>query len=222
MKILMATSNPHKLDEIRAIMTDADAEIVSLTDMSLDVPEPIEDQDTFEGNATLKAKYYAERAGMLCMADDSGLEVDVLGGEPGVLSARYSGKVGPRKIVDLANNRLLLDKLKGIAPSKRVARFVCAMSLCSPDKPNPMVEVRGAIEGRILTLDECDDIVHPEKGRGDNGFGYDPIFFVPGLGMTTAELSADQKNRVSHRGAAAREMARQLVLIQKTQMGEKR
>ncbi|WP_432798173.1 RdgB/HAM1 family non-canonical purine NTP pyrophosphatase [Poriferisphaera sp. WC338] len=222
MKILVATSNPHKLEEIRAIMVDAEAEIISLNDLALEFPEPVEDQDTFEGNAVLKAKYYAERTQMLCMADDSGLEVDILNGEPGVLSARYSGKVGPRKIVDWANNKLLLQKMKGMAPSKRTGRFVCAMALCDPKKDKPLVEVRGTIEGRILTLDECDDVVRPEKGKGDNGFGYDPIFFVPGLGMTTAELTADQKNRVSHRGAAAREMARQLVLIQKTQMGEKK
>ncbi|QQE10257.1 RdgB/HAM1 family non-canonical purine NTP pyrophosphatase [Planctomycetota bacterium] len=222
MKILLATSNPHKLEEIQDIMADAEVELVTLADIGLDVPEPVEDKDTFEGNSALKAKYYANLSGMMCIADDSGLEVDALDGEPGVKSARYSGKEGPRKIVDNANNRVLMQKMKGIAPSKRDARFVCAMSLCSPDKDETLVQVRGTIEGRILTNDECEDEIHPEKGKGKNGFGYDPLFFVSGLSMTTAELTADEKNRVSHRGAAAREMARQLVLIRKTQMGEKK
>ena len=126
MQILIATSNPHKLDEIRAIAGEHPAialTFVGLSDIGLDIPEPVEDQPTFEGNAKLKAAYYAEHSGLVCLADDSGLEVDALGGEPGVLSARYSGVVGNREVVDPANNRKLMVSLGATPADQRAARF---------------------------------------------------------------------------------------------------
>lgn len=197
MKILLATSNPHKLDEIRAVIdASTGIELVSLADVGLSIAEPVEDGNTFEDNALIKARYYAAAARMLCLADDSGLEVDALDGEPGVTSARYAGVEGPRQIVDPANNALLMEKLGD--SNNRAARFVCAMALCDEDQPKPLALVRGTVEGRIVTANE--------GPRGDNGFGYDPLFMLPDRGVTTAELSSEEKNAISHRGCAARFM----------------
>ena len=210
MRILIATSNPHKLDEIRAVFAEpsaggADAvtpELVGLADLGLKIPEPHEDQPTFEGNSLLKARYYARASGLLCLADDSGLEVDALGGAPGVLSARYAGVSGGRQVVDPANNKLLLERLRDVPPEKRGARFVCAMALVDLAGPSAaLAQVRGVVEGRILGPDGVD-----HRGRGSNGFGYDPLFLITELGLTTAELSPQQKNAISHRGRASRLM----------------
>ena len=222
MRILLATSNPHKLDEILAIWggqscgeRDDSVELVGL-DAIADaggIPEPVEDQPTFEGNAVLKARHYAKASGMMTLADDSGLEVDALGGQPGVRSARYADATGSRAEVDQANNDLLLRNLGDLPAEQRSARFVCAMAWVTPPdadagrwlplkhvvKPDPlgrvMAVVRGAIEGRIIGPGE--------SPRGTHGFGYDPLFFVPRLGKTTAQLSAQEKNAISHRGEAA-------------------
>jgi XTP/dITP diphosphohydrolase len=211
MQVLLATSNPHKLDEIRSVfdaeaaaMATAKIELVSLRDLDLNLPEPHEDQPTFEGNAALKARYYAQAAGLLCLADDSGLEVDALGGEPGVRSARYAAVAGPRSVVDPANNRLLLERLRDVPPERRMARFICTMALAGRDD-EIVATARGVVEGRILGPSGVD-----YRGRGSNGFGYDPLFLIPDLGKTTAELSAEEKNAISHRGRAARLMWRQL------------
>jgi XTP/dITP diphosphohydrolase len=216
--LLLATSNAHKVGEIRAIFdacslrdredagSAAGVELISLADAGVDVPEPVEDGDTFEANAVIKACYYAAAAKMMCLADDSGLEVDALAGEPGVLSARYAGEEGPRDQVDRANNRLLLERLGDTPVERRTARFVCAMAWCVPGEPLPRAVVRGTVEGRMLTRDEAG----PEAfGRGEHGFGYDPLFFIPELGRTTAELSPAEKNAISHRGKAARLMWRE-------------
>ena len=208
MKILLATTNPHKLEEIKAVIDTAYIEWVLLSDIGRAIPEPVEDQDTFEGNAMLKAAYYAKETGMVTVADDSGLEVDKLRGEPGVRSARYSGMEGERDIVDPANNLLLLKKLS-LFPSDadRAGRFVCTMAMCAPDKLAPIAIVRGTVEGRILREDEADDPSAPEKGRGPNGFGYDPLFVLTDtdhIDKTTAEITPAQKNALSHRGKAAR------------------
>lgn len=236
LEILLATTNPHKLDEINAVFA-ADAwgravrwRLLDEVSRSLGVTidEPVEDQDTFEGNAILKARHYADATGMVCVADDSGLEVDALGGRPGIHSARYSGVQGGREVVDPANNRKLLEELADISMGERTARFVCAMALAFPGvKENvshgsiaafcvsPLsqssggIVVRGSVEGRILLPTEADDAQHPERGRGSNGFGYDPLFVLSDnhpdhAGMTTAQLTADQKNAISHRGHAAR------------------
>lgn len=223
--LLLATSNPHKRDEILAIWsprmtgeTGATGEgslrinLRTLEEINLHVPEPVEDQPTFEGNAQLKAAYYARHADMPCIADDSGLEVDALDGAPGVISARYSGETGSRDVVDPANNRKLLRELGDLPAAQRRARFVCAMALAWPNgQPNgESIIVRGTIEGRILGPGDDGFIeTNPPagfQGRGPNGFGYDPLFLIPRLNKTTAELAPHEKNALSHRGQAARLM----------------
>ena len=158
------------------------------------LPEPLEDADTFEGNARLKVLHYARLTGSWTLADDSGLQVDALGGEPGVRSARYAARgdeIGPERCDDGVNNAKLIEKLAGVPPAKRTARFRCAIALASPDKV--LATASGVVEGVII-----------DDPRGTNGFGYDPHFFVPELGMTTAEMPPAQKNRISHRGRALR------------------
>ncbi len=206
MKLLIATSNPHKLEEIRAVLTACGLalDLAGLADLPA-IDEPVEDAATFEGNAIKKAQHYAAATNLPCLADDSGLEVDALGGEPGVRSARYAGVTGARSVVDPANNQLLLERLGETPLAQRTARFVCAMALSAPH-----LLVRGTIEGRILLPGECEDPTHPERGRGRNGFGYDPLFLVPSLGKTTAQITPQHKNAISHRGQATRLMAEQL------------
>ncbi|MEM9020808.1 MAG: non-canonical purine NTP pyrophosphatase [Planctomycetota bacterium] len=213
MKILIATSNAHKLEEIRAVAGEIGIVFVSLKEEGVDVPEPVEDQPTFEGNALLKATYYAQASGLPCLADDSGLEVDALGGEPGVRSARYAGVTGGRDVVDPANNAKLMRALGQTPADERAARFVCAMSMCWPGgseaadpADQPPLSARGTFEGRIITPDQADDPAQPEKGRGVNGFGYDPLFWLAERGCTSAELEPRVKNELSHRGDATRKM----------------
>ena len=212
MQLLIATSNPHKIDEILAVARElkTDLELIGLKDAGVDVPEPVEDRDTFEGNAQLKAEYYAGHARLPCLADDSGLEVDALGGAPGVISARYSGVQGGRDTVDPANNRKLLDELGDTPADQRTARFVCAMALCWADTSRDPLVVRGAFEGRIITPDQAEDPDQAHLGRGQNGFGYDPLFWLQDRGCTSAELSPAQKNAISHRGDATRKLLAQL------------
>lgn len=216
-KVLLATSNPHKVEEIGAIFGDCTreesgqdvVELVGLKELGISVPEPVEDQESFEGNAVKKALYYARTTGWLVLAEDSGLEVEVLGGEPGVRSARYAGVTGPRREVDEANNRFLLEKLAKVPLERRGAQFVCVMALAVPVEGRE-VEVRamtwGRVRGRILLPEEAENPDRPWCGRGKNGFGYDPLFLVPELGRTTAELAREEKNRISHRSRAARRM----------------
>ncbi len=209
MKILLASSSLHKRGEISAIWAQEAAsagigaghmKLVGLDSLGRAIDEPVEDQPTFEGNARLKAEYYAAASGMIALADDSGLEVDALGGEPGVLSARYSGQTGPRDQVDAANNALLLERLAKVPAERRTARFVCAMALVEPGvgggAPRLLAEARGTVEGAIIGPGDL--------ARGDNGFGYDPLFLLPDVGKTTAELPPDAKNAISHRGKASR------------------
>jgi len=191
MQLVMATANKGKVREIAHELTLAG--LKGITPVSLNelppIAEPLEDQPTFSGNAIKKAQHYAAATGLLCLADDSGLCVDVLGGAPGVLSARYAGE----PCDDAANNQKLVAALAGIALERRTARFVCSMALASPQAVLTVVtdEVRG------LIVDEP---------RGTNGFGYDPHFFLPELGKTTAELSMQHKSQLSHRGKATRQM----------------
>src|SRR5690606_34950652 len=147
-----------------------------------DLPEPVEDADTFEGNARIKALAYAQLQGELCLADDSGLEVDALGGAPGVYSARYAGTEGSREERDQANNLKLLRELAGVPEDALQARFVCAMCLASPEG-SIVAEARGTFPGVIT-----------RNPRGSNGFGYDPMLLIPELGLTSAELSPQEKN----------------------------
>ena len=182
--ILVATSNPHKLREILEVMSDLPVRWNTLSDLPA-VPEPVEDGETFEANAAGKALYYAERSEWWTLADDSGLEVDVLHGAPGVHSARYAG---PRQD-SAANNARLIAALAGVPSERRTARFRCAIALAGEGRV--LVSVSGTIEGVIV-----------DEPRGTSGFGYDPHFYVPRFGMTTAQMEPAAKNVVSHRGLA--------------------
>jgi len=208
MQLLIATSNPHKIEEIMDVVREAgaDLELIPLKDAGVDVPEPDEDQDTFEGNALLKARYYANASGKPCLADDSGLEVDALGGAPGVIIARYAGVTGGRDIVDPANNKKLLKELGDTQPKQRKARFVCAMAIAWPNDEHEPIQVRGTFEGKIITPEHAEDPNHPYAGRGAHGFGYDPLFWLEEHGCTSAELAPEQKNAISHRGDATRKL----------------
>jgi len=183
---LIATTNAGKLREVRQVLGDLPVELRSLSDW-LPLPEPVEDGETFEANAELKARHYARLTGAWSLADDSGLEVHALGGAPGVHSARYAGLQRD----DQANNAKLVRDLKNIPPEQRTARFRCAVVLASATEV--VGAVSGAVEGLII-----------DESRGRNGFGYDPHFLVPEFNITTAEMDPEQKNRISHRGLALR------------------
>lgn len=183
--LLLATTNRHKLDEFYAIFSDLPLTLRSLREIQRDA-DVEETGQTFAENAELKARFYAEASGMLCLADDSGLEIDALGGAPGVYSARFAGRATSYE----ERFRLILEQMRELTGQQRRARFRCAIALARPGGQCRVVE--GAIEGVIAD--------HP---RGEHGFGYDPIFLLPELGKTFAELTSVQKNRISHRGRAA-------------------
>jgi XTP/dITP diphosphohydrolase len=197
-EVLVATGNPHKLEEIRAVLTPLGLRVLGLDDVGGDFPEPEEDGATFEANARIKAIAYARLTGRTCLADDSGLEVDALNGAPGVHSARFAGIGANRAERDAANNRLLLERLKNVPLERRSARFVCAMCLATPEG-EVIAETRGHFPGVII-----------DTPRGTNGFGYDPLLYLPEDGRTSAELSSEEKNARSHRGHATRLMAERL------------
>jgi XTP/dITP diphosphohydrolase len=192
MELVVATGNPHKVDEIRAILAPHGVRVLGLDDLGASVPEPDEPGDTFEENAAIKARAYAAALGRTVLADDSGLEVDALGGRPGVHSARYAGIGSTREERDAANNARLLRELAGVPAAQRTARFVCAICVASADG-RVLATSRGAFDGVII-----------ESGRGSHGFGYDPLLFVPDAGCTSAELDPAEKNRRSHRGQAVK------------------
>lgn len=194
--IVLASHNPGKLREIRQALGAMALRVAALEEFG-QVEEAAETGSTFAENARRKALHYAGATGQWCLADDSGLVVDALGGEPGVRSARYAGADGPREAVDAANNRRLLTELADVPDPQRTARFVCHLALA--DGERVLIEASGAVEGRIL-----------RGPRGQNGFGYDPLFLLPELGQTAAELAAEEKNRISHRGRAVRRFAKLL------------
>ena len=187
-KIIFATGNKNKMREIRDILSDLGMEILSMKEAGID-KEINEDGKTFEENALIKARAVAEYTDAVVLADDSGLEIDYLNKEPGIYSARYLGEDTSYEI----KNQALLDRLSGVKKEDRTARFVCAIAAVLPDKQEFVV--RETIEGYI-----------GEKPAGTNGFGYDPIFYVDEYGCSTAELSEEKKNEVSHRGKALRAM----------------
>ena len=200
-EILLATSNPNKLREVRQVLEPLGYTILSLADLSEsgELPEePVEDGLTFEENARKKAVGYALATGRSCVAEDSGLEVDALGGAPGVHSARYAGVDGSREERDAANNARLLEALKGVPQDQRAARFVAAICLVDASG-RVLFETRGTYPGVIT-----------DTPAGENGFGYDPLLYLPELGRSSAELSPDEKNKRSHRGAAVRALAAHL------------
>ena len=187
-KVIFATSNEGKMKEVRSILNDLGMDVLSMKEAGV-FADVVEDGTTFEENAVIKATEIQKVCGHIVLADDSGLEIDYLNKEPGIYSARYMGEDTSYKI----KNQSLIDRLEGVEDEKRTARFVCAIAAAFPDGT---VEVtRGTIEGRI-----------GYEEKGENGFGYDPIFYVPEYGCTTAELSLEQKNEASHRGKALRLM----------------
>ena len=184
MKIVFATKNEGKVREITEMLASTDIELVSLNHFQ-SLPEIVEDGKTYLDNALKKAKIISEFTGETVLADDSGLEVEALGGEPGVYSARYAGEGAS----DEENNDKLLSKLKEVPPQKRNASFICALALYGRNGQCQAFEAKW--QGQII-----------DERRGTNGFGYDPIFFWPQMNKTAAELTPEIKNRVSHRGQA--------------------
>ena len=187
-RIIFATGNAGKMKEIREILGDMDAEILSMKEAGIQT-DIVENGTTFEEIARIKAKAVAQFTKDIVLADDSGLEIDYLNKEPGIYSARYMGEDTSYHI----KNKSLIDRLEGVPDEKRTARFVCAIAAVFPDGKE--LVVRGTVEG-IIGYEE----------KGENGFGYDPIFYLPERGCTTAELSPEEKNSISHRGNALRLM----------------
>ena len=191
-KILVATTNPGKITELRA-MLDFDVEWLGMSGVG-DIAEIKEDGSTFVENARKKAIGYAKATGLWTIADDSGLVVDALGGEPGVKSARFSGEKSKNDdgtLIDHRNISKVLKLLEDVPEEKRTARFFCSLCLASPEQI--LIETEGTVEGLITN-----------REIGKNGFGYDPIFFVPHLNKTVAQLTPEEKNAISHRGNAIR------------------
>jgi XTP/dITP diphosphohydrolase len=199
-RLLVATRSTHKLRELRELLGPLRAQLISLDDAGIP-GEAIEDGATFEANAAIKARFFAGLSGLPTLADDSGLEVDALGGGPGVRTRRFAGETAS----DEDNNRRMLRDLAGLPLNRRTARYRCALALALPEAAGPrggmpLRYARGTLEGRIALAP-----------RGDGGFGYDPIFepaAEPPGGRTLGEWSAEAKNRISHRGRAARRMHR--------------
>lgn len=182
--MIFATGNMGKMKEIKEILGDIGEEILSMKEAGIDM-DIVEDGSTFEENAIIKAKAVMERTGKLALADDSGLEIDALNKEPGIYSARYMGEDTPYEI----KNSNLIERMKGVKGKDRSARFVCVIAAAFPD--GEIITTRGTIEGVIA-----------EEPAGENGFGYDPIVYVPEYGMTTGQMDPDAKNAISHRGKA--------------------
>ncbi|WP_251352472.1 XTP/dITP diphosphatase [Hominisplanchenecus murintestinalis] len=191
-RIIFATGNEGKMKEIRAILADLGVPVLSMKEAGI-TAEIVEDGKTFEENADIKARTIMELTGDVVLADDSGLEIDWLNGEPGIYSARYMGE---DTSYDIKNSHLI-QLLDGVPQEQRTARFVCVISAAFPD--GRILHGRGTIEGMI-----------GYEIKGENGFGYDPIFYLPEYGCTTAELPPEKKNELSHRGKALREIKMKL------------
>ena len=185
-KLLIASNNPGKVIEFRELLAGCGWEIVAPTDIGIDL-DVEETGVTYAENARIKAQAFCAASGLASLADDSGLEVDALGGAPGVISARYAGE----HATDAANNALLLENLRGV--ENRTARFVCVIALVQDGKL--VKSFRGTVEGRVI-----------DEARGDGGFGYDPLFYCPAFGCTFGEATIEQKMQVSHRGRALEAM----------------
>ena len=200
-KIVIASNNNHKIDEIKAILSGMPFQIKSLKEEGIDI-DVVEDGNTFEENSKKKASEIADylrsrgESNFIVMSDDSGLEVDYLNGEPGVYSARYSGEHGN----DRGNNIKLLENLKGVPEDKRGAKFVCHISLI--DYENNYIGIRGEVRGRII-----------EELPEEDGFGYDPIFYYEPFGKTFSELAGKEKNEISHRGIALKKLKDKLLKL---------
>lgn len=187
-RLVLATGNKGKISEMKRILDEFHIEVISVKELE-NMPDVKEDGATFFENSRKKATEIAKAAGMFALADDSGLEVDALQGRPGVYSARYSGE----NATDLSNNEKLLEELKNVEESNRTARFKCVMVAASP-------------EGKIISSEGSCEGVIANSMKGEGGFGYDPLFYVPAFGKTMAELSPDEKNSISHRGEAVKKI----------------
>ncbi|MFX0549892.1 XTP/dITP diphosphatase [Hathewaya histolytica] len=195
-KVIVASNNEHKIKEIKNILSNIGIEVVSLKEEGIDI-DVEETGTTFMENSYLKAKTIFDINKEACvLADDSGLSVDYLNGEPGVYSARYAGEHGN----DKKNNEKLLDKLKGVPREKRKAKFICSMALVLDD--NKVIKVQGEVNGEIL-----------EEQKGTEGFGYDPLFYVDRFQKTYAEMTEDEKNSISHRGKALELLREELLKL---------
>ena len=187
-RIIFATGNADKMREIREILADLPVQVVSMKEAGIQA-DIVENGKSFAENAVIKAKAIMEMTGEVVLADDSGLEIDYLNKEPGIYSARYMGEDTSYRV----KNANLIERLSGMPDEKRTARFVCAIAAAFPDGTVKITE--GTIEGRI-----------GYEEKGENGFGYDPIFYVPEYGCSTAQLSEEEKNKISHRGKALTSM----------------
>ncbi|HQO09448.1 MAG TPA: RdgB/HAM1 family non-canonical purine NTP pyrophosphatase [Clostridiales bacterium] len=196
MKLLLATHNRHKIKEIKDALKHSNLKILSLDDFP-DMPEVIEDGETLEQNSFKKAKEIFEHSGITTLADDTGLEVDYLNGEPGVYSARWAGE----GCTFADNNRKMLKKLEGVPYDKRIAKFKCVITLYAKNVLKISV---GELKGHII-----------EESKGTDGFGYDPIFVPEGYNITLAEMSIEDKNKISHRGLAVKKMAEIIMEMKK-------
>ncbi|MDR0889911.1 MAG: XTP/dITP diphosphatase [Oscillospiraceae bacterium] len=194
-KFVLASNNAHKLEELRAMLETYGAQVISQRDAGAFI-EPEENGATFEENSYLKAKAIMDACGMPTIADDSGLMVDALGGAPGVYSARYGGDANKS---DADRVAYLLENLRGVPEDKRGAKFVSVITMLTPD--GKKIVARGECAGRILT-----------ERFGTSGFGYDPVFYYPDAGCTFAQMSAEEKNRISHRARALQEFVKQAFL----------
>lgn len=204
--IVFASQNPGKVRELQALTQGQNVDIIGLGDLDRDFDEPVEDGQTFLDNATIKAVQYAKETGLHCLADDSGLIVDALDGKPGVISSHFAfdgdteGEAAElsRQQRDDRNNERLLRDLEGTPDERRTARFTCTMVLASPEG-EVLAHTKGEFEGRIGQVGEVP--------RGDNGFGYDPLFLIaPRFDRTSAQMTPDEKNTVSHRAKAVAAM----------------
>lgn len=195
MDIIMATGNRNKVKEIREMLEGSDINVISMKEAGIEA-DIVEDGQTFEDNARIKAETVRDVCRKVVIADDSGLEIDFLGGEPGIHSARFMGEDTSYDI----KNAALIEKLEGVPDEKRSARFVCAMAIAYPDRETKVF--RGVFEGRIA-----------HESAGANGFGYDPIFYLPERGCTSAELTPEEKNAISHRGQALKMAVAELLKL---------
>ncbi len=201
-RIIFATGNENKLVEVREILSGLDIEVASMKSAGYDI-DIVEDGTTFEENALIKARTVAAASGEITMADDSGLVIDALNGEPGIYSSRYMGKDTPYEI----KNAKIIELLKDVPEEKRNARFVCAIAAVFPD-------------GREIVSRETFEGIIGYEAKGKHGFGYDPILYLPYIGKYSAELEPEEKNSISHRGKALRDMAGKLELVKKYGAGK--
>lgn len=199
-KIIFATGNEGKMKEVRSILRDLGLPVLSMKEAGAD-PEIVENGSTFGENAEIKAREVWKITGGIVLADDSGLVVDYIGGEPGIYSARYMGEHTSYEI----KNRNIINRLKGAAGESRSARFVCNIAAVLPD-------------GQVLHTEETMEGLIAEEPAGQGGFGYDPILFLPGYGVTSAEITMEDKNKISHRGKALRAMKENLENLLKREM----